>query len=294
MQKKLIDFVAGTHGHFLEVVLNNGFGITPHQSDPFTKLGTSHKKSLEYNKLKLFQAGHWSEHQSQKLHKAKKIISIKFLKEDLLLVSSISLLRAGDMNIDNDLLEIDTFNKLNNLYYHDILFQIIQSYPELTVDKENSSIPRNILREFFKYGFANPNINGYWVKHQKMIYPAGVDVFNFKFDWFYDLEKFVNGIRTLEKVLGMQFDFSKEFFKLHEQFLKFIIYKNHTAQCDDIIKSIISGEHVQIPSMTLLQESYINGKLEVYYKKEMPFHNLNYFTFTKDVLNYLKTQAPDI
>jgi len=51
-----IDFVAGTHGHFLEFVLNKFFGITPFEAAPFTSLGTSHSVSKEYQQTRLFRA----------------------------------------------------------------------------------------------------------------------------------------------------------------------------------------------------------------------------------------------
>ena len=109
-----IDFVAGTHGHFLETTLNKFFNITPDVFNTFTATGTSHNKSIDYQKNKLFRAEHWFEYFPDQLEKFDKIISIRFSQDDLLLVSSVSLLRAGDCNIHNNDLEIDTVNKLNN------------------------------------------------------------------------------------------------------------------------------------------------------------------------------------
>jgi hypothetical protein len=57
---------------------------------------------------------------------------------------------------------------------------------------------------------------------------------------------------------------------------------------------VVAEQDIQIPQLTLFQESYINAKLENYYAKEMPFHQAKYFTNTKDVLQYIKTQAPNL
>ena len=85
-----------------------------------------------------------------------------------------------------------------------------------------------------------------------------------------------------------------EFEKLHQKFLAQIPYVGNQAQCNDIVSAVQSNQDQIIPALTLLQESYINAKMENIYKKEMPFHDLNYFTSTKDMLQYIKTQAPNL
>lgn len=285
-----IDFVAGTHGHFLEVVLNNFFNITKTNLNPFNSLGASHKVNPEYLKSRCFVAQHWFEGSADQLSQFNRAISIQFDQDDLLLVSSVSLLRAGDLGIENNLLEIDTYSKLNNKFYQDTLAEILNAYPEIDISK--GSIPRNILREFFKFGFSNPTINGYWKKQQQMHYT--IPVFIFKFKAFYDYNLFVDTLKELEDFIKLPFTFNDKLESLHKKFLRLIPYVGHQTQCDDIISAIQQGQSQHIPLLTMLQESYINGQLENIYKKEMPFHDLNYFTSTEDVLYYLKTRAPDL
>ena len=147
-----IDFVAGTHGHFLEVVLNRFFNITKTNLDPFNALGASHNVNAEYLNSRLFVARHWFEDSTDQISQFNRAISIQFDLDDLLLVSSVSLLRAGDLGIDNNQLEIDTYIKLNNKFYQGLLAEILNAYPDF--ENSNGSIPRNILREFFKFGFS--------------------------------------------------------------------------------------------------------------------------------------------
>ena len=289
-----IDFIAGTHGHFLEVILNKFFSVVPVDFVPFTALGTSHNATEEYTKNKMFHAEHWSELYPAQLKKFDQVISIKFLPEDLLYVASVSLLRAGDMQLNNDQLEIDTYNKLNNNFYKNSLDTILTSYPFLQVDQINSNIPRYVLREFFKYGFRDTAINGYWEKQQVMQYLDNCDVFEFELASFYDFEHFTQTIKRLEKFLNLNFDFGRDFVKMYQQFVEFIPYLTHKSQCDQIVGQIISQVIVPIPKLTLLQESYINAELEKYFNKEMPFHQDEYFNSTQFVLQYIKEQAPDL
>jgi hypothetical protein len=287
-----IDFIAGTHGHFLETVLNKFFNITPDLSDTLTAMGTSHNKNTEYQKNKLFQAEHWFELYADQIPNFKKVISIRFSPADLLLVSSVSLLRAADLNINNDNLDVDTVNKLNNRFYQSTLEQIYTAYPFL--DRTQGSIPRYVLREFFKFGFKDPAVNGYWLKQQLMIYPEHCDVYWFDFSSFYNIDKFVQHIKNVADFVGREFDFSPEFYQHHANFLSFISCKDHKQHSDHIVECVRTNTEVDIPKLTIFQESYINGCLENIYRKEMPFHQDRYFTSTKDVLNYINTSAPKL
>lgn len=288
MNKIPIDFVAGTHGNFLEVILNKGFGFTPDFTNPFTPLGTSHNKSKSYHQNKVFEADHWSERRN--LIGVEKIISITFSQQDLLLVASVSLARAGDMALHNNDLEINTVEKLNNDYYKDTLQNLLQSYPD--VDISCGNIPRNILREFYKFGFKDPNINGYWLKLQQLKYQSDQQICYVNFQDFYDESKFVQMLKRIELFVGLPFVLDSTTVDLHTQFLLKNSYRNHQQQCDAVVAAVQQAQHIDLPKLTLFQESYINAVLENIYGKEMPFHDQNYFTSTKDVLNYIETQAP--
>lgn len=291
MNKIPIDFVAGSHGNYLETVCNIRFGITKKESN-FTKLGSSHKKSPEYQKTKLFDARHWSELDPQQLSAYPVVVSIQFEPQDLLLLSSISLLRAGDANIDNNFLETNTVTKLSSSYYTGVVDEIKQAYP--FVDLSTDHIPRNVLREYFKFGFRDHKHNGYWSKQQQMVYGSNQTVLKFCFSWFYDTESFVSAIQSLSQQLNFDFVPNDDFYRTHEKFLSLNPYITHKPQCDNIIEAVRHGTHIDIPSLSLFQESYINGCLENIYHKEMPFHQNKYFTSTKDVLHYIEHLAPDL
>lgn len=287
-----IDFVAGSHGNFLETVLNKYFGIAA-IDNTFTAIGTSHRKTNQYDQNKLFSAKHWFQlYPREYLEQFDKIISIRFTQQDLLLLSSVSLLRAGDFNISNECLEIDTRIKLNNQFYKHLLQHIDRTYPFL--DQHDSCIPRNILREFFKFGFRDPNINGYWLEQQQMTYPERTDVLYVDFDAFYCIDRFVQQIKQIEHFINMKFDFSDDFYQQHQKFLSFIPYTDHKQVCDHIIRCVEQEINIDIPQLSLFQESYINGNLERVFQKEMPFESIDYFKSTADMLYYIKNQAPKL
>jgi hypothetical protein len=134
-----IDFQGGAHGNYLEFVCNKFLGNVPTQGDPFNDLGASHNK--QYIDKKKFEAWHYFEFCGKKtIIKNSKIISIQITPDDLLLLSSISLLRAGDYNINNDQLEIDTYNKWNNIDYRRVLNNLIDSFFQSQVQESYNAV----------------------------------------------------------------------------------------------------------------------------------------------------------
>lgn len=118
-----IDFQGGAHGNYLEFACNKLAGITTDDS-PFNKLGAAHKKV--YVGERMFVSNHYSFFDIPL--STNKIISIQITEDDLLPLSQISLLRAGDYNYDNNKLEFNTYNKLNNVNYRWVLDKILSAY----------------------------------------------------------------------------------------------------------------------------------------------------------------------
>jgi len=286
-----IDFVTGSHGNYLESICNQEFGIVAPENN-FTPIGTSHVKSISYDREKLFDARHWSNNFKHLIHKYPVIVSIRFTVDDLLLLSSISLLRAGDSKIDNNLLQENTVSKLSNSFYQTLVTEIKNAYP--FVNLESDSIPRHVLREYFKFGFKDPEQNGLWAKQKQMVYGPDQHVLPINFSSFYNIDTLMSELTQLAYNLDFEFKPSQRFFQNYKTFLKFNPYITHKAQCDEIVTAITQQEYINIPKLSLFQESYINSRLENLYHKEMPFHQDEYFNSTKDVLYYIEHLAPTL
>jgi hypothetical protein len=158
-----IDFQGGAHGNFLEFVCNTIAGVVVPDTLPFNTLGASHSKS--YRLPKVFTAWHYSYTPHSEYPKLfNKIISIHIEPDDLLPLNQVSLLRAGDHGHDNDHLEVDTFNKLNNIPYRWVLDQLTDgfftnqirrsydavkdpSWPDVTSLDEFNQLPEHIRTE---------------------------------------------------------------------------------------------------------------------------------------------------
>lgn len=118
-----IDFIGGAHGNFLEFVCNVVAGVKTAES-PFDTNGAAHNK--QYLSTPVFHAGHLSCDAIPLRYN--RVIAIKIANDDLLPLSQISLLRAGDYGYDNNKLEIDTYHKLNNRHYRQVLDTLLDSF----------------------------------------------------------------------------------------------------------------------------------------------------------------------
>lgn len=165
-----IDFQGGQHGNFLEFVCNKFLAGVHTIGIPFNKNGAAHSK--QYTENTLFRAWHYFDYQGiRTVPESGKIISIRIEPDDLLPLASVSLLRAGDLNLDNDLLHIDTYNKLNNANYQWVLDSILlnffhgviktsydairdPSWPDISSVEEFNQLPQNIQQECInQHGF---------------------------------------------------------------------------------------------------------------------------------------------
>jgi hypothetical protein len=286
MHQISIDFVAGSHGNFLEFVCNKFIGKLDLDFTPFKSSGSSHIKPKYYQESRIFLADHYV---LQRNRLCKKIIRITFEEDDLLLLSSVSFLRAGDINIDNELLEHNTYNKLSNRYYKSLVVEINNAYPTHELSEQTPNCPRYILREFFKFGFKNPTSHGLIGELKKLKYSSEHQIFDFAFKDFYDATQFSNRINELAEWCNTTIDNIDYLTELHQTFLDRQLYKNDKIQADFIINCVQNKQQILIPKLKLLQESYINGVLENIYNIEMPFEQLIYFSNTLDIINYIKS-----
>lgn len=279
-----IDFVAGSHGNFLEYVCNKHIAGVVVDLLPFNALGSSHIKTNEYNQNKIFCANHYSEYC---LPLSEKIVRITFTHNDLLLLSSGAFLRAGDVGIENDQLEINTYHKLADSQVYSELIQLINdAYPDNSISLDSPACPRFVLREYFKFGFKDPEINGFTKKLAQLKYSDQLNVIDFPFESFYNKDLFIKSIASIADWYG-QFAMPDGVNELWEQFYQVQVYRNHKVECDRIINSVIARRELLIPKLSLLQESYINGVLEKQFNIEMPFRQPTYFTNTSEIIDHL-------
>lgn len=285
-----IDFVPGSHGNYLEFVLNKLLmGNKISQKTPFDNTGASHIKTENYLNNSVVRAKHFFL-RKKNLQIYKNVVSIRFGYDDLLPLMSVSLQRAGNCNVISNL-ELDTYKKLSIRHYIKLRKNLYASYSDLLFDENfnpKNDCPRYILREFFKFAFKNVENNGYIQELNRMKYNEAQKVYNFEYLNFYDTDKFIKELLKLKKFFNLEYISSLGSIELlHNEFLSNqpqSVYKN---QCNNIIDQVVNNMAAPIAPLTLLQESYINANLENIYKVEMPFQQEEYFKNTKEIIDFI-------
>ena len=132
-----IDFQGGSHGNYLEFVVNKLHGTLSRTLLPFDSDGASHNK--HYNGSVVCKSGHYTFNDESDVLTNARVISIKIDIDDLLPFSLISLLRAGNYNYDINELHINTYNKFNNKNYCSLNENIYNTYflKQLITDYNN-------------------------------------------------------------------------------------------------------------------------------------------------------------
>lgn len=125
-----IDFVPGTHGNFLSYICNRFIANIPVEYTdklPFNDLGAAHDPAAGYHDHQEFVAGHYYQINSVSSIN-QPVVSIDYTEKDLLQITQICFLRAGDLAIDTDSLHINTYNKLDNDAYRAVLDNLVDSF----------------------------------------------------------------------------------------------------------------------------------------------------------------------
>lgn len=285
-----IDFIAGSHGNYLEFVLNKlVFGDKITQQTPFDKDGASHLKTENYNAHRIFEAEHYSQ-RNIGLQNIKNVVSIRYSDEDLLPLMYVSLLRAGNYNLNCDELHKNTYQKLSNDDYMLVRDNLYLSYKEFLWEDSQTpkdDCPRFVLREFFKFGFKDFLNTNFYRDLKKLVYDKTKNVYFFDYLDFYDYNRFAAAVEQILKKFNLNFKKYDDIHTLHQMFLVKQPQRFFKQQCDIILDLVCKRQEINITNLTLLQESYINAKLELLFNKEMPFMQNEYFKNTKDIIDYI-------
>jgi hypothetical protein len=154
--------------------------------------------------------------------------------------------------------------KINSIEdYHNLPIQIqeecenIHGLRVLKLDKNHPNCPKDILKEFFKIGFLQPEQHGF-IKRQQINIHQDCRVHRFPFSAFYDKQAFIKELTDLSLFLKMPFDSNEPaLHQLHKEFLNKQPYKNAKKECDDLVRIGTIPDNIN-----LIYEAYIAAKLE--------------------------------
>ena len=254
-----IDFYPGSHGNFLEVVCNKIAGVDTVNNDPFSPDGAAHNKHYVETEQQVFFAGHyWILKKNTVLLKSTlpttKILSISYTADDVLPLSQIGFLRSGPCNFDPNMLEHNTYQKLNNEYFRPLLDEIIAEY---VIDESHPDCPRYILRNYFERHMAMRILRA----QRFFVYEEYQDVYKFPYGIMYNQNQFVEELTKVAAWANLQYNDYDSIRKLHSEFLQRQPYKDSKQKCDRVINNILNKVDAGPDAMNLFEESHVNAEL---------------------------------
>ena len=272
-----IDFHPGLHGNFLCYSIN---ALDPQvrSASPFTKFGTSHES---YPKVLAHRPYHYSMYGQPFM--GNQVISIYADPEDCLLINLLQYSRAADYDLDLKYLEKDFYQQIKSTNFGAALREAILK--TLEIDVKYSSISRSKLREFFKYQFVNYEENSAIRMIRKQQYNFNVMWVDFK--RLYAFDEYVKVLhRTIDYFNLPYTEIDIEWYRqLWTEFIDKIHAIAWNKEAHDTLRAVEQKQNVPI-DFNLIQESWLNARLEVVYNKVMPNED-GYFTNTKEIIDYL-------
>ena len=292
-----IDFQGGAHGNYLEFICNTIHGVT--EGLPFNSAGASHAK--KYTGRKLFDGNHYSYLGMPIGKKVVSIqinqddllplCQVSLLRandygydNNYLEVDTYNKLNTQDYRWVLDLI-IDGFfkdqiqqsyNNVKDPAWPDI--QSIEDYNALPahirqeceqvhklelreLSADHPDCPRSILREFFQIGFEYPEQQGFIHRQNTMLNYGDREVYVFPFSCFYNIDQFMEHVKSLADWSGMQYNQHDRIVEMHQEFLKRQPYVHSKTRCDAIVQDIIHNRKTD-QARDLLEEAYINAQLK--------------------------------
>lgn len=299
-----IDFQGGAHGNYLEFVCNKIAGIAI--GTPFNSAGASHNKLYTAKKIfysdhysfrprpmvfdkiisiqvdtddllllqqiSLLRAGDYGYNNNQlEINTFNKLNNqdYKWVLENIIqnffanqIQNSYNAVRDPTWP---DVTTLEDFRNLPNWIKKECAEQHKLELLELSSDCPDC--PRTILREFFQIGFEQPEISGFIVRQSQAKYDSTKQVYRWPYRCFYNTTEFLQEIKKVADWANISYNDQDSIEELHNEFLQKQPYKNSKIKCNKIVEEIQNAMIPNLIDITLIEEAYVNAKLEWNYFK---------------------------
>jgi len=226
-----LDFFSGSHGHFLEYVINTWIFKGPRVPNIFTEHGSCHRirNDTAYMAHRIVKAAHYTEFNIPQII-SPKLIRININQDWANWIYQINVMsRAGDIPLEKK----------------------IKSTPESV---RNS--PAKFRNEW--YAKFNSTVDGYPLPGHWRWPDAAV--FEFGMESLFDLVEFYNELYRLAEYLEMTFVPDQELSDLLEEFLAKNQGWQYYKKCKHLVHAAIAGNNIEFFSDEILQ-ALINSLL---------------------------------
>lgn len=271
-----IAYQGGTHGNFLRYVLDRFSSLTPKlEGLPFSDHGVSHE-SLSYSgKISRYHPNKTSPHfdRTDQPH-----ILITVEPEDILLLERWATTRTENLDVMGDNI------KLNSLFLESFNWQkrFLEVY---NIDVSKESIPRFILRDFYKLSFLDIKKNGFITFDKLLRNTKPTNSYLFPVSSFWDKSKFLHELGKLDRKFSLGLDLSD--LSVHDIFLSKLDHLKTRHRVLETIQNIKERIVTDTRELDTVEQAYLSAWIEKNHDfVTVPLTN-TFFNTTGEILDWL-------
>jgi len=275
-----IAFQGGTHGNYLRFCIDKFSKLTPEViGTPFTKNNTSHN-TLKYSGS--VNRYHPEENYPHFQNTKEPHILITVDKEDLLFIERWVTMRAGDHKIDvsTELVSVH-HNFLDNFPWNDKF----KKYYDIDLTKK--SIPKFIMRDFYKLMFIDPAKNGFIIQDKVLRENKLSNTFEFPVSCFWNKDKFIDVLEKMNKELNLKIDING-CVSSHDLFLNRLNFLETKNRAIEVTKAIQNKQDIDIKNLDTVEQAYVSAWIEKNHEFVIvPLCN-KFFDTTGEIIDWLE------
>ena len=275
-----IAYQGGTHGNYLRFCIDKFSTLTPKlEGTPFTENNTSHV-DLDYSGS--VDRYHPEKNYPHFQNTNESHILITVDKEDLLFLERWVTMRAGDYKVDvsADLVSVHHVF-LDNFPWKDKFKKYYN------IDLTKKSIPKFIMRDFYKLSFIDPDKNGFVVLDKVLRENKPSNTFEFPVSCFWDKDKFIDVLEKMNKELDLKIDIN-ECLSTHSLFLDRLNFLETKHRALEVTKAIQNKQDIDIQNLDTVEQAYVSAWIEKNHEfVSVPLCN-QFFRSTGEIVNWLK------
>lgn len=314
--KYQIDYVGGTHGHYLEFLCNKYIeGLPDMPASPFNTYGTSDTvvtTAMGEKGVAPWHARHFYMHPSG-FDTSLPTVKILFDLRDILLVVATNISRASrahGVDASFDTLHINTYNKLFGTPRAFMLEEIKEKFNsynwyDFDFNSNQPHCPIYVLREYFKdHWFTNQSPvmrERYFMMQETLYRPMWPDYehkehpnhiaekqMTVQFRDFYDYSAFLDMLRDIAAFVGKTFVVpeNNELLDIFNEFVSNNPYADIQTKMAERLNAIDNYEILDITDCNVLEQAYIEDLYSTRYKIEFKYRE-DWFTDTKELAEYI-------
>ena len=272
-----IVYQGGTHGHFLRFYIDKHSKLSPAiEGTPFTEIGTSHNDSKCSNMVYEY---HPVEHTHYKNTDEPHIL-ITVDEQDLLILERSVTIRAGNFDIDTNLDQIRVDKRFANLFTWSKKFSELYG-----IDADKESIPRFLMRDFYKMSFLDVKKSGYIELDKKLKNSKPANCFELPVSHFWNKDKLLETLNDINNKFNLSLDFSDT--SIIDEFQQRMPVLKTRNRANNIIDSIINKQDIDISNIDTVEQAYISAWIEKNNDYVVTPLSNYFFTTTGEILEWL-------